>query len=70
MRYAPSDLTALLRCLDGQPDNRRVMADADTGIQAGDVRELRGMSSWPPGLVVTTPRENYPESEVRISKAV
>jgi hypothetical protein len=58
----------------GQPDDRRVEADPDTGIKAKTVKELRALTTWPPGLVLETPRENYPgesypELTVRISKA-
>jgi hypothetical protein len=58
-------VTALLR----QPDERGVEADSDTGITEKTVGELRRRTFWPGGLVLTIPRENYPELVVRISKA-
>jgi hypothetical protein len=33
------------------------------------VAELRARSTWPGDLVVETPREDYPEAVVKISKA-
>ena len=69
MLMIPNDKTALLFALAGQPDDRKVEADADTGISAQTVRDLREMPSWPGGLVVNTPRENYPEVVVKIRRA-
>lgn len=69
MDLIPADKAALIDCLFGQPDDRAVEADADTGILAKTVKALRELSSWPGGLRVTTPRENLPEAVVKISKA-
>jgi Phage integrase family len=66
MRYLPEDAAQLRVCLEGQPDDRKVEADPDTGINAKTVKDLRALETWPPGLVVDTPRENYPELTVRI----
>jgi hypothetical protein len=68
-RYVPEDAAALRLCLDDQPGDRNVEADPDTGIDAKTVQDLRARTTWPPGLVVETPRENYAEATVRISKA-
>jgi hypothetical protein len=64
MRYLPEDAAQLRVCLEGQPDDRKVEADPDTGINAETVKDLRALEMWPPGLVVDTPRENYPELTV------
>jgi hypothetical protein len=47
----------------------QVKADSETGISEKTVDELRARTTWPPGLVVTTPRELHPKSVVKISKA-
>jgi hypothetical protein len=66
MRYLPEDAAQLRVCLEDQPDDRKVEADPDTRINAKTVKDLRALETWPPGLVVDTPRENYPELTVRI----
>jgi hypothetical protein len=68
MLLQPNDIDGLRQALFGLPGDMKVEADADTGISAKTVDELRAMTSWPPGLRVDTPRERYPESTVRISK--
>jgi hypothetical protein len=60
----------LISALIGQPDERKVEADEDTGVTEKTVAELRTRTTWPGGLVVTTPRENYPEAVVKISKSI
>jgi hypothetical protein len=65
MRYIPEDAAQLRVCLEGQPDDRKVEADPNTGIDAKTVKDLRALEAWPPGLVVDTPRENYPELTVK-----
>jgi hypothetical protein len=66
MRFWPKDIEELRYCLSGQLGKRRVEADANTGIEAKTVDELRALATWPNGLVVTTPSEDQPD--VRISR--
>ncbi len=67
MRLMPDTIEQLRQALMGQPGDRKIEADADTGITEKTVDELRARSAWPSGLVVETPRENYPEAVVKIS---
>jgi hypothetical protein len=68
MRLTPEDMQQLISALMGQPDERKVEADEDTGVTEKTVAELRARTTWPDGLVVTTPQEDYPEAVVKISK--
>jgi hypothetical protein len=67
-RFVPKDKDELLIALIGQPDDRRIEADADIEISASTVEELRSLSSWPGGLVVETSALDLPEITVKISK--
>jgi hypothetical protein len=77
-RYNLEDGDELHRLLDEKlpgteirrlPDNMKVEADEDTGINEKTVGELRARTVWPRGLVVIIPRELYPEAVVKISKS-
>jgi hypothetical protein len=63
-----NDIPGLHQILQDQPGDRRVEADEDTGITEKTVDELRARTTWPGDLVVTVPRENYPEAVLKISK--
>jgi hypothetical protein len=45
-----------------------IKADAETGVSEKTVEELLARTTWPPGLMVTTPRKLRPRSVVKISK--
>jgi hypothetical protein len=62
-------MDAVLLCLDGQPDDRKIEADPDTGITEKTVRELRKRNTWPTGLVLVVPKENSPWLTVEVVKA-
>jgi hypothetical protein len=47
----------------------RIEVEAGIAVSAKTVAELRKATSWPENLVITTPRERYPESVVKVSKA-
>jgi hypothetical protein len=47
----------------------RVEADADIGVSAKSVGELRKLAAWPENLAVTTPQDLDPKNAVRVSKA-
>ena len=68
LRWTPKDIDQLRRVLEDQPGDRKVEADQDTGVTEKTVDELRARPMWPGNLVVTTPREGYPEAVVKISK--
>jgi hypothetical protein len=69
MRFTPKDIHQLIKVLDDQAGERRVEADGETGITEKTVDELRARATWPSDLVVTLPRENYPEAVVKISRS-
>jgi hypothetical protein len=64
MRYRPKSIGALHVALGGLPDKMRVEADADIGVSAKSVGELRKLTAWPEDLAVTTPQDH-----VKVSKA-
>jgi len=47
----------------------RVEVDADIGVSAKSVGELRKLAVWPENLAVTTPQDHDPKNAVKISKA-
>ena len=69
MRYKPKSIAALHIALGGFPDKMRVEVDADIGVSAKTVGELRKLTAWPENLAVTTPQERDPNSAVKVSKA-
>jgi hypothetical protein len=69
-RNVPANIHELHLVLAGLPEKMKVKAHSDTGLSEKTVDELRARTAWPAGLVITTPRELYPKSIVKISKAV
>jgi len=69
MRYKPKSTAALGIALGGLPDKMRVELDQGVGVSAKTVGELRKVTAWPGNLVITRPRERFPESSVKVSKA-
>ena len=69
MRYKPKSVAALQLALGGLPNQMRVEVDSDIEISATTVGKLRKVTVWPENLAITTPRDRYPESAVRVSKA-
>ena len=67
-RSVPANIHELHLALAGLPKDMRVKADPETGVFENTVDELRARTTWPPGLVVTTPRKLEPRSVVKISK--
>jgi hypothetical protein len=55
--------------LAGLPNDMKVKADPKTGVVENTVDELRARTTWPPGLVITTPRKLHLRSVVKIVKA-
>jgi len=69
MRYKPKSTAAPHIALGGLPDKMRVELDADVGVSAKTVGDLRKVTAWPENLVIATPQERYPDSVVKVSKA-
>jgi hypothetical protein len=69
MRYKPKSNAALTVALGGLPEEMRVEVEADIGVSASTVGQLRQMTAWPDNLVITTPLDVYAESVVKVSKA-
>jgi hypothetical protein len=69
MRYKPRSIAALQTLLEGVPDRTPVQVDADTGVAARTVGQLRKVAAWPDNLAITTPQQNLPGSTIKISKA-
>jgi hypothetical protein len=67
-RNVPANIHELRLALAGLPNDMKVIADPQTGVFEKTVAELLARTTWPPGLVVTTPRELHPKSVVKISK--
>jgi hypothetical protein len=68
-RNVPANIHELHLAVAGLPNDMKVKADSETGVSEKTVDELRTRTTWPPGLVVTTPRKLRPRSVVKISKA-
>ena len=69
-RNAPANIHELHLALAGLPkDIMEVKADAETGVPEKTVDELWARTTWPLGLVITTPRKLRTRSVVKISKA-
>jgi hypothetical protein len=68
MRYKPKSNAALGVALGGLPEQMRVEVDADLGVSASTVGQLRQVTAWPDNLVITTPQEVFAESVVKVSK--
>jgi hypothetical protein len=67
-RNVPANIHELHLAVAGLPKDMKVKADSETGVSEKTVDELRARTTWPPGLVVTTPRKLRPPV-VKISKA-
>ncbi len=70
MRYKPKSIAALQIALGGLPNKMRVEVEPDIGVSAKTVGELRKLTMWPENLVISTPDQRYPESAVKVSKAI
>jgi hypothetical protein len=56
-RNVPANIHELYLALAGLPKDMEVKADAETGVPEKTVEELWARTTWPPGLVITTPRK-------------
>jgi hypothetical protein len=67
-RNIPANVHELRLALAGLPQDMTVLAEPETGVSQSTVEELFARTTWPPDLVVTTPRKLHPKSVVKISK--
>jgi hypothetical protein len=56
-RNVPASIHELYLALAGLPKDMEVKADLETGVSEKTVDELLARTTWPPGLVITTPRK-------------
>ena len=68
-RNIPANVHELRLALAGLPQDMKVLAEPEPGVSESTVEELFARTTWPPDLVVTTPRKLHPKSVVKISKA-
>jgi hypothetical protein len=68
-RNVPANVHELRLALVGLPQDMKVLAESETGVLESTVEQLCTRTTWPPNLVVTTPRKLHPKSVVKISKA-
>ncbi len=68
MEWTPKDMAELLKVLSDWSDATAVESEADTGIAAKTVKDLRDLPFWRGGLVIVTPEEGYPEQAIKIRK--
>jgi hypothetical protein len=68
-RNVPANIHELRLSLVGLPQDMKVLAKSETGVSESTVEELFSRTTWPPDLLVTTPRKLHPKSVVKISKA-
>ena len=65
-RNVPASIHELYLALAGLPKDMEVKADAETGVPEKTVDELWARTTWPLGLVMTTPRKLRTRSVVKI----
>ena len=68
MRYKAKSIAALQMALGSLSDKIPVKVEADIGVSAKTVGDLRKVTAWPENLAVTTPQERHADSAVRVSK--
>jgi hypothetical protein len=67
-RNVPANVHELRLALVGLPQDMKVLAESETGVLESTVEQLCTRTTWPPDLVVTTPRKLHPKSVVKVSK--
>jgi hypothetical protein len=68
VQNVPANIHDLYLALAGLPENMKVKAHPETGVSETTVHELRARTTWPAGLMITTPRKLKPRSVVKITK--
>ena len=68
VQNVPANIHDLYLALAGLPEDMKVKAHSETGISEKTVHELRARTTWPAGLMITTPRKLKTKSVVKITK--
>ena len=70
MRYKPETIDEVRKCLDHCPDYMKVEVKGDVPVVAKTVADLRSLSTWPTGLVLSLPLpgDRYPDSVVEVDR--
>lgn len=68
-RNIPANVYELHLALAGLPKDMKVVTSFDVSVSETTVDELLARTAWPPGLMVTAPRQPHPKSVVKITKA-
>ncbi len=71
MRYKPETIDEVRKCLDHCPDYMKVVVKRDVPMVTKTVADLRSLSTWPTGLVLSLPLpgDRYPDSVVEVDRA-
>ena len=67
VQNVPANIHDLYLALAGLPESMKVKAHSETGISE-KTHELRARTTWPAGLMITTPRKLKAKSVVKITK--
>ncbi len=68
MRYKAKSIAALQLALGSLPDKMPVEVEADVGVSAKTVGDLRKVTEWPTNLAIITPLGSESQSTVKVSK--
>ena len=68
MRYKAKSIAALQLALGSLPDKMPVEVEADVGVSAKTVGDLRKVTEWPTNLAIITPLGSESQSIVKVSK--
>ena len=71
MRYKPETIGEVRKCLNHCPGYMKVEVKRDVPVVAKTVADLRSLSTWPTGLVLSLPLpgDRYPDSVVEVDRA-
>jgi hypothetical protein len=68
-QYTPDTIEGLCEVLRGLSHRMKVEIESGIPLAAKTLADLRGRTSWPPGLRLTVPDEpDRPESVVRVER--
>ena len=65
-RFAPTKMGGVRRLLSGLEHTMKVEIGTGVPLSANTVAALRALSEWPAALVVEIPREQSPDSVVKV----
>ena len=67
-RNIPANVSELHLAIAGLPKDMKVVASFESNVSETTVEGLLARTTWPPGLLVTTPCKLHPKSVVKITK--